>query len=218
MTPQPERPIFATADPNKIEVLHRYKLSKKYRRKIKYGMCCHGGCWMADKALEGSYIAVHENRVEYNYSLPFCCTMWDYNNIVYFDRDVTQHANKATCCAPSLTHMSLIPDCFGICGETVVMHGDITSKRRVVGESTTDFMCMTRGFIMLPGLDDAEQVANVIQNVSSAKRLRMQPSAGPVMTAGPIMAAKPSVVFPSAPPLYTREDKTDDENDANGCK
>lgn len=30
-------------DPNKIEVLHRFKLSKKYRRKIKYGMCCHGG-------------------------------------------------------------------------------------------------------------------------------------------------------------------------------
>ena len=159
-----ERKMLNTKNPNAIEIVHRAKISEKWKTMLCWlglGAPCTGLLCKKNEVWQSTYLQVHENRVEYNYPgigfnmLSGGCRVRDAVGILYFDRKETQNAERASACTPLCTHCSLFPEMCECCGQTAVIYSD-------------NLLC--RKFVMLPGLEDAQEVARQINAAREAAR------------------------------------------------
>jgi len=134
------------------------------------------------------YIQVYENKIEYNEPVTFCfgmnCEVFDNTKVIHLDREVMQQAAKAeNCCQPACSHSSMFPGCCGMWGETLVLYKPVPC---CCGQSSGCCTCCTvynrrtihqfrlganPNSILIEGVDDAEAVANAI---NQAKSIRQQ--------------------------------------------
>jgi len=89
-----------TADPSKIAKVYHTHLHDK--AKCLY-LCatCNIFCW--DRVKNRAYVEVHENRLEMNYPIVYCCApccVCDNVSVMYFDKLGGRHFHAATCCTP----------------------------------------------------------------------------------------------------------------------
>jgi len=152
------RKVLNTLNPDQLLVLHRAKISHKYRRLL----CCRAIahywtclCCMLDEVFDSTYLYVFENRIESNYPGHFhpgncthCCELVDNIHVFYFDQPVTERAARATCCKPACVHCHCCPDCCSCCGQTLIIYSDKG--------------CCCRLHAFYVGLDNAVEVAEKI--------------------------------------------------------
>ena len=162
---QTGRDVFRTKDSKSIEIVHRAKISPKWRAFLRcFGWLHPASCVLCklDFIFKSTYVQIHENRVETNYvanpSLWNIAENWDKTylhptrifscsgaadnvRVFYFD-EVGSHAARARCCFPMCTHCQPCPTCCDACGEGVVLYTD---------------ECCCRDWVLLSGLENAEE-------------------------------------------------------------
>jgi len=163
------REILNTMNPNGITIVHRAKMSEKY----KCCLCCLGclnpcSCIMCnrDRIYQSTYVQVHENRIEFNHpglrcTLGNCLTcncINDHVQVHYFDRNYMQNAARVGCCSPACTHNHCCPEHCGCCGEVAIVYSDGCCG------------CCCRKFILIHGLEDADGFASAVNQAREAPR------------------------------------------------
>jgi hypothetical protein len=147
----PTRPILATFESGKQQIKYFATIADEIECAHKfYGCLCPcTAMWyepLSKELRQSTYVEVLENRIEYNYpysvvtcSFPDCwrinCQVVDNTGVIYFDRAVIANAAVAEPCAPSCTHNSCTPTCFGMFGESVVLYEDVPGMGACCGGS-----------------------------------------------------------------------------------
>ncbi|KJE89021.1 hypothetical protein CAOG_00580 [Capsaspora owczarzaki ATCC 30864] len=175
-------PIFqATRTPNLNALMYMAPASQRYKTQLYLQACCTLNlcmCAAVDDLLRRTYVAVYENKIEYNYPWCNCWCLCDQVGVVYFDRTLTAAVTPAGCCTPAFTHCSCCPTCFDICGEAIVLHGATCCDKN---QTIIGGICCCRAWTLLPGLDNAGNLAAAILSNRAIALAKLQAGGQVVM-------------------------------------
>ncbi|CEM31888.1 unnamed protein product [Vitrella brassicaformis CCMP3155] len=207
------------------QLLHQVKMASGLRSYLYFVAGCTCNCVLCLKLediIKSTYVNVYETKLEANYpSVDCCCGEYDNITVIYYDREYLDNIDQAGCCVPAFTHCQCCPTCFDMCGKALVLHGpnkcacskcfnpDKLSNTPVSAMNCcTAFCCCSKPFIMLPGLDEVDELKRAICSARDAAKSRMDaghrpdmggPPAQQVMAAPvahqPMMVAAPQAVM-----------------------
>lgn len=157
------------------KIVYHARVSDKYGLYVKC-LACWSFNWLVpcDEMVSRTYLTVYENKIEYSWPFPACCCCTcDQTTTIYLDRPVVSKAAKAGCCTPCCTHCSFCPTCCDVCGEAVVIYGAGMCSTRKVAEAGVTNCGLPRGWMMFCGFDNAEEIAQHIQQARQACMARI---------------------------------------------
>jgi hypothetical protein len=152
------------------------------------------------------YVQVYDNKIEINEPdsiVVGCgtCIIRDRISVIHFDRHLIQNASAAENCGPHCAHGDCVPDCWGLYGDTLVLHSDRapicalgqnccqlvdTSASTQYSNSSCcihacdvgqlPFFCCFPAHKLVFGMDNAPELA---QKINTARQLKAPPRAQP---------------------------------------
>eukprot|EP00128_Syssomonas_multiformis_P019121 Colp12_sorted_trinity150504_noHs@14954 len=146
-------------------------------------------CLNRDKIMQGTYLTMYENKLEWNQPFQLCCCNCDNHGLLYFDRDITTQVQRAGFCSPCCTHCSFCPTCFDVCGEALIVSGGTICSPSQAYTTQTYVTCI-KPWICICGYENTDAIAANIMNArSKAASMAMAPMQ---MTMQPMQTGQPS--------------------------